>query len=171
MDKHNKNLYYLHELPDYTVEDGYPDVRGWKVHDKSQRIIGTVDNLLVNKNTERVVYLDVEVDSSIIQANHQPYSSSAENDGVHDFLNKDGENHLIIPIGMVNLDEDSQTVFTDKIDYTTFAETKRKGKESPIDREYEEWVLGSYNRGEEYTGEDDDFYDRGEFRRNMDTDL
>ena len=170
MDKHDKNLYYLHELSDYTIDDGYPDVRGWKVHDKSQRVIGTVDNLLVNKSTERVVYLDVEVDTSIIEANHQPYSRSAK-DGVHDFLNKDGENHLIIPIGMVTLDEDSETVYTDKIDHRTFAETKRKAKDSPINRQYEESVLGSYNRDVDYTDEDSEFYDRGEFRRNMDADL
>jgi hypothetical protein len=170
MDKHDKNLYYLHELSDYTIDDGYPDVRGWKVHDKSQRVIGTVDNLLVNKSTERVVYLDVEVDTSIIEANHQPYSRSAK-DGVHDFLNKDGENHLIIPIGMVTLDEDSETVYTDKIDHRTFAETKRKTKDSPINRQYEESVLGSYNRDVDYTDEDSEFYDRGEFRRNMDADL
>lgn len=166
MDKHDKNLYYLHELSDYTIDDGYPDVRGWEVLDKAGRTVGTVDNLLVNKSTERVVYLDVEVDESIIEVNHQPYSSASENDGVHEFLNEDGENHLIVPIGLVTLDEESEKVLTDRIDYQTFAETKRMKKNRNIDRVYEAQVLGSYNREEDYHKQDDNFYDRGEFKRN-----
>lgn len=166
MDKKDKNIFYLHELSDYTIDDGYPDVRGWKVNDKDRRFIGTVDNLLVNKSTERVVYLDVEVDDSIIETNHQPYTSASENDGVHEFLNEDGENHIIIPIGLALLDEDSKTVFTDRIDHKTFAETKRMTKNSKIDRQYENLVLKSYNREDDYFPENENFYDRGEFRRN-----
>lgn len=166
MDKNDRKLFYLHELSDYTIEDGYPDVRGWQVKDKDQRDIGKVDNLLVNKSTERVVYLDVEVDSSIIEVNHQPYSSASQNEGVHEFLNEDGENHLIIPIGLVTLDEDSETVHSNRVDYRTFAETKRKKRHQPIDRDYERSVLGSYNRDEDFHSEDDSFYDSDEFKRN-----
>lgn len=162
-DKKDKSLFYLNELSDYKVHSDDPDVRGWKVNDKDQRYIGTVDNLLVNKNTERVVYLDVELDTSIMEANHKPYSSSANNDGVHEFLNKDGENHLIIPIGMVTLDEDSKKVHTEKVDHKTFAETKRMEKGKNIDREYELWVLESYNRAGNTYPAGDELYERGEF--------
>ncbi len=82
-----------------------------------------MDELLVNKHAERVVYLDVEVDASLIEAGHQTYATPA-NKGVHEFLNDDGENHLIIPIDMVTLDEDNKKVHSNKIDYTTFAKTK-----------------------------------------------
>lgn len=170
MDKRNRNLYYLHELPNYKVASDYPDVRGWKVNDKDQRTIGKVDNLLVNKNTERVVYLDVEVDKSIIEANHSPYSSAAENEGVHEFMNKDGEDHLIIPIGLVTLDKESKKVHTNNIDHRTFAETKRVEKNRRIDRDYEKTVLGSYNREDNIFPEDDEFYERGEFKH-PDSDL
>jgi len=162
-DKKDKSLFYLNELSDYKVDSDDPDVRGWKVNDKDQRFIGTVDNLLVNKNTERVVYLDVELDTSIIEANHQPYSSSASNDGVHEFLNKDGENHLIIPIGMVTLDEDAEKVHTENVGHKTFAETKRIEKGETIDREYELWVLESYNRDGNTFPAGDELYERGEF--------
>lgn len=172
MDTKNKKLFYLDELSDYTIDDGYPDVRGWKVTDVDGRNIGKVDNLLVNKVSERVVYLDVEVDESIIDVNHKPYSSASENDGVHEFLNEDGENHLIIPIGLVTLDEDDEEVLTDKVNYQTFAETKRIKRKSPINRQYESHVLGSYNREDEnYSqggyAEDDDFYEREDFKRRM----
>ncbi len=162
-DEKNRSLFYLDELSDYKVKSGDPDVRGWQVKDKDQRIIGKVDNLLVNKNTEKVVYLDVKVDTSIIEANHQPYSGKAKS-GVHEFLNKDGENHLIIPIGLVSLNESENEVNTNEINHKTFAETKRMKKGQTIDREYEIVVLESYDRDEknEYP-EDDSLYQRKEY--------
>lgn len=80
----NKNLYYLHELSDYKVADECADVRDWEVIDADKRTIGKVDGLLVSKQAERVVYLDVEVDASLIEAGHQTYATPA-NKGVHEF--------------------------------------------------------------------------------------
>ncbi|WP_179345812.1 YlmC/YmxH family sporulation protein [Winogradskyella ursingii] len=159
-----KNIYYLDELSSYQVENNDKDARGWVVKDKDGRVIGKVDNLLVNKNTERVVYLDVEVDSSIVEANYKPYGKKAT-DGVHEFINKDGENHLILPIGLAHLNLESEIVFTESIDHKTFAETKRIKKGVPIYREYEIAVMDSYNRDKndrEYP-QDDAYYDRNEF--------
>jgi hypothetical protein len=160
----DKNLYYLHELSDYKVASGDPDVRGWKLKDKDHRTVGKVDNLLVNKHTEKVVYLDVAVDESVIEANHKPYMQKAK-DGVHEFINKDGENHLIVPIGMVTLDADSNEVHTSEITHRTFAETKRISKNTPVDRDYEIIVLENYNRKEETYPKDHTLYERREFRR------
>ncbi|TXE10772.1 photosystem reaction center subunit H [Gelidibacter salicanalis] len=162
----NKNLYYLDDLSNYEVANEDKDVRGWNVKDNDGRIIGKVDNLLVNKATERVVYLDVEVDKSIIDANHKPYSQSAK-DGIHEILNEDGDNHLIIPIGLAQLNLDSELVFINEINHQTFAETKRVKKGSPIYRDYEIIILDSYNRdkqAQEYE-KDNAFYDRKEFKR------
>ena len=137
----NKHLYYLDELSDYKVASKDPDVRGWPVKDADNRVIGKVDNLLINKNSERVVYLDVEVDKTIIDANHDPYSSSSSE--VHEFINRDGENHLIVPIGLVSLNEDQNFVYTDRVNHQTFAETKRFEKGSNVNRDYEVVVLES----------------------------
>lgn len=141
----DKHLFYLNELSDYKVSEEDPDVRGWKVKDADKRVVGKVDNLLVNKKTERVVYLDVEVDQSIIEADHDPYRSSAS-EGTHEFINKDGENHLIIPVGLVSLNHDDEYVYTEKVNHKTFAETKRIKKGSNINRQYEAHILESYNR-------------------------
>lgn len=185
-----KKLYYLHELPDYKVESDDPDVRGWKVKDSDGRVVGKVDNLLVNKEKEKVVYLDVDVDQSIIEADHKPYGKSASGD-VHEFINKEGENHLIIPIGLASLNTDEKYVYTDRINHQTFAETKRIEKGTPVKRDYELVVLESYNRddslatdepgagdprldkgvtetyeeGSEPKDRKDDFYERKEFDR------
>ena len=142
-----RNLYYLHELSDYKVSDSDKDVRGWPVKDVDGEYLGEVDNLLISKKDERVVYLDVEVDEDIIEANDKPYSRSADA-GAHQFVNEDGENHLIVPVGMVNLDEEEEIVYTPKITRKVFSGTKRIKKGSLIERHYETNVLESYNRDE-----------------------
>jgi hypothetical protein len=93
--------------------------------DANNRIIGKVDHLLVNKTAERVVYLDVEVDTTVIEEGHKMIIVSA---GVH-VLNKEGENHLIIPIGMVIIDEKNKLVNTNQIDSSTFAKANRFKRE------------------------------------------
>jgi len=164
----DRNLYYLHELSDYKVASDYPDVRGWEVKDADKRTIGTVDNLLVNKKAERVVYLDVEVDSELIEEGHNTYQTPA-NEGVHTFLNKDGENHIIIPIGMAIIDEENKLVTTNQIDSSTFAKTKRFRKGDVIGFDYELNVVRHYKGDDTIHGSDssDEFYNREEFDNNI----
>lgn len=167
MTDENRNLHYLHELSDYTVADEYADVRDWEVIDSDKRTIGKVDGLLVSKQAERVVYLDVEVDASLIEAGHQTYATPA-NEGVHEFLNEDGENHLIIPIGMATLDEENKKVHCSQINYDTFAKTKRFKKGVNIEKSYEFRVLPHYFPGykfDEESGSETGFYNRKEFKR------
>lgn len=140
-----KHLYYLNELKDYKVAGGYPDIRGWEVRDSDRRVVGKVDNLLVNRNIDRVVYLDIDVDQTIIDARHDPFGTPADSE-IKEFVNEEGENHLIIPIGLVDLDEDEKYVFTNRITHKTFAETKRIEKGAHLNRDYEEAVLNSYTR-------------------------
>ncbi|WP_339885645.1 PRC-barrel domain-containing protein [Polaribacter vadi] len=162
--KENKTLFYLEELGDYKVADDQKDVRGWKVKDIDNRVIGEVNSLLVNKNTERVVYLDVELDETILNVNHEPFSAKAK-DGIHEFVNEDGENHVIIPIGLANLDLDNKVVSTTSINSDTFSKTKRFKKDSPIYRDYETLILRTYTRPEDVVNypEDDLFYEQNEF--------
>ena len=160
----NKNLFYLSDLPDYQVAENYCDVRGWNVQDANNRIIGKVDHLLVNKASERVVYLDVEVDEALIQEGHDTYHTPA-NKGVHEFLNKEGENHLIIPIGMATIDEKNNFVKSNEIKGATFAKAKRFKKGDPIDFGYELDAIRHYKGDNAYhpTNTVDGFYDRAEF--------
>lgn len=170
MSEHKKNLYYLDELSDYKVASEDHDVRGWKVQDFDLRIIGKVDRLLVNPNTERVVYLDIEVDKSLIEEGHEVYNTSAS-EGAHEFLNKEGENHLIIPIGLVRLDEENKKVISDEITHSTFAKTKRRSKGTDVDRNYEVSILQMYfpeKRFDENDLSDENFYNRNEFKNSKD---
>ncbi len=159
-----KNLFNLDELSDYKVAENYTDVRGWDVKDANNRIIGKVDHLLVNKTAERVVYLDVEVDETLIEKGHNTYQNSVSA-GVHGFLNKEGENHLIIPIGMATIDEKNKLVNTNQIDSSTFAKAKRFRKGDAIDFEYELDLVRHY-RGDDtihHSNSVEGFYAREEF--------
>lgn len=163
MKDENKDLYYLHDLSDYKVAEDYPDVRNWEVQDIDYRKVGTVNALLVSKSAKRVVYLDVEVDENIIEEGHEVYGASAK-EGVHEFLNKDGEDHLIVPIGLVKLDEENKIVHAHQINYSTFAKTSRYSKGSDIERDYELGVYKSYRPEDEEYENDEEFYNRDSFR-------
>lgn len=166
-DKKHRNLYRLDELSDYKVASDYSDVRGWKVVDADNRTIGEVDDLIVNKSTERVVYLDVEVDKKLIEEGHEVYGTSA-GAGAHEVLNKDGDNHLIIPIGSVLIDKDHKHVLSNEIQYDTFRKTNRFGKGQDINRDYEVRVFNVYyneNSNSNTSTDDDTFYERSQFNR------
>lgn len=159
-----KNLINLDELSGYKVAEHYSDVRGWKVKDKNNRTIGKVVHLLVNKATERVVYLDVEVDASLMEEEHDVYQDKVI-DGVHEFLNKKGESHLIIPIGMAMLDKENKLVKTDQIDSFTFGKAKRFKMGDVIDFDYELNLVRHF-RGDKSihnSNDTDGFYDLEEF--------
>jgi len=164
----NKNLFNLNELSGYKVAENYSDVRGWDVKDANNRTVGKVDHLLVNKTTERVVYLDVEVDQTLIEEGHKTYQDRAS-DGVHGFLNKKGEDHLIIPIGMATIDEKNKLVNTNQINRSTFAKAKRFKKGDIINFEYELNVVRHYKGDNNIHSSNAviGFYDREEFNNSF----
>ena len=164
----NKNLFNLDELSGYKVAENYSDVRGWDVKDANYRTIGKVDHLLVNKTAERVVYLDVEVDTSLIQEGYNTYQNLVSK-GVHEFLNKEGENHLIIPIGMSTIDKKKKLVTTNSIDSSTFAKAKRFRKGDVIDFAYELNLVRHYKGDNTIHNSNivDGFYDREEFNNSF----
>lgn len=163
-----KNLFNLDELSGYKVADDYSDVRGWDVRDANNRTIGKVDHLLVNKIAERVVYLDVEVNEAMIENGHDTYETQVS-DGVHQFLNKDGENHLIIPIGMATIDDENKQVIANQIDSLTFAEAKRFRKGDILDFDYELNLVRHYKRDNTIHSSNlvDEFYNREEFKNSF----
>ncbi len=145
MKTNEKHLYSLSELGDYKIAKHDHDIRGWEVRDRDAKSIGKVDNLLANKELGKVVYVDVEVNQSIIDKNHDPFSVNNDT-GFKEFINKDGENHIIIPIGLIDIYPEDKYVHTNSLDYNTFAETKRYRTGEPISRNYEKQILSSYKQ-------------------------
>jgi hypothetical protein len=104
----------------------------------------------------------------VIEEGHNTYQASV-GDGVHEFLNQDGENHLIIPIGMAILDEENKLVNAKKIDSSTFAKTKRFKKGDVIGFDYELDVVRHYKGDKSIHSSNavDGFYDREEFHNSF----
>ena len=163
MKDENKDLFYLHDLSNYKVASDYPDVRDWEVQDADFKKVGKVDGLLVSKSAERVVYLDVEVDKEIIEDGHEAYGKPTK-EGIHEFLNKDGDDHLIVPIGLVKFDEAHKIVHASQINRSTFLKTTRYSKGNNIERDYELGVYKNYVPEDDEQESDDDFYGRNAFR-------
>lgn len=162
-----KNLNYLSELSDYKVASDDPDIRGWKIKDRDGRTVGKVDDFIVHKGSERVVYVDVEVDKDLIDIDRDPFQKEPSSTGVSEYIDRSGENHVIIPIGMVDIDTEHKMARTDAIDHTTFRNTRRFRKGTAIDRDYEVSVYNSYVPADRRLPEGDrsDLYEREEFRR------
>jgi sporulation protein YlmC with PRC-barrel domain len=167
MENRNKNLYRLDELSDYKIASNYSDVRGWKIVDADNRTIGKIDNLWVNKDMQRVVYLDVNVDKGLIEDSRNEVHDAIENQNGQEFVYKDGDSHIIIPIGSVSINKDTKTVMANNIGYNTFRKTSRYSTQHNFDRNYERRVMNSYypedNANAGYNSDDDTFYNRREF--------
>lgn len=167
MENKDRNLYKLDELSDYKIASDYSDVRGWKIVDADNRTIGKIDNLWVNKDMQRVVYLDVNVDKALIDDNHNEVHDAIAHDNGREFVYKDGDSHIIIPIGSVSINKDTKTVMANNIGYNTFRNTSRYNSQHNFDRNYERSVMKSYypetdsSLNNDY--DDDNFYKRREF--------
>ncbi|MFD2940180.1 PRC-barrel domain-containing protein [Flavobacterium notoginsengisoli] len=163
METKDRNLYRLDELSDYKIASNYSDVRGWKIVDADNRTIGTIDNLWVNKDMQRVVYLDVKVDKKLIEDSHNEVHDAIAYDNGKEFVYKDGDSHIIIPIGSVNINKDTKIVMANGIGYDTFRNTSRYNSQYNFGRDYERNVMKSYYPADETAFNDDDFYNRREF--------
>ncbi|HLR76234.1 MAG TPA: PRC-barrel domain-containing protein [Balneolaceae bacterium] len=165
MDNSNqKRLYNLDEI-DFEAKGGNPDVRGWQVKGVSGNKIGRVDRVLVERDSKKVVYLDIDVDDALVE---EGFNLGIDND-----INNEDDDHLLIPFGLVHLNNDEQSVQANDIDFKTFAQIKRFASGETIDSDYERYLVGHYSQDYDwnyYTNNFkwdetsyDDFYYRPEF--------
>ncbi|WP_099712853.1 PRC-barrel domain-containing protein [Flavobacterium sp. 9] len=167
MENRDKNLYRLDELSDYKIASNYSDVRGWKIVDSDNQTVGEIDNLWVNKDMQRVVYLDVKLDKRLLEDSRNEVRDVIANDNGKEFIYKEGASHIIIPIGSVSINKDTKIVMANSLGYDTFRNTNRYDRQHNFDREYERRVMNSYypqnNPDSVYYSDDDSFYNRREF--------
>ncbi|RED26875.1 PRC-barrel domain protein [Flavobacterium cutihirudinis] len=167
MENKHRNLYRLNELSDYKIASNYSDVRGWKIVDADNRTIGKIDNLWVNKDMQRVVYLDVKLDKGLLEDSHNEVRDLIANDNGKEFIYKEGDSHIIIPIGSVSINKDTKIVMANNLGYDAFRNTSRYNQQHNFDRDYERRVMKSYYPENDpdsvYYSDDDAFYNRREF--------
>ncbi len=102
----------LHQLNDFKVADGDPDVRGWPVKTADGRRAGKVDDLIVDTEAMKVRYLDVELDRKALQLNE--------------------ERHVLVPIANVRLDDVNDDVLLGSMTVEDVARLQPIGRGEPI---------------------------------------
>ena len=110
----------LRDLPDFEVATGQPDVRGWAVRGSDGKPLGAVYELIVDPEALKVRYLDVELATQYARSPH--------------------ETHILLPIGVANLDADGDNVFVPGLNQLTIKDYPPY-VELQITREYEEAML------------------------------
>lgn len=139
----NANLKELHSSG-FEMKDGEPDIRGWKVKNDQNQVIGKVDELLFDTQSLRVRYL-------ILDLNGKPLN----------LVSRD----VIIPIGLVALDETDDFVLLPEVTVGHLAALPEYKKGNlTIDTERAVRRAFAPSEGVEFT--DPDYYDPKEFYNN-----
>lgn len=115
----------LDELDDFEVAEGDPDVRGWEVVGSDGKMIGEVDQMLIDTGAMKVRYLDVDLDDDLIETGE--------------------DRHVLIPIGYARLDEAADRVYVDALAGADMM-TLPAYKHGALTREYETTVRQSFDR-------------------------
>lgn len=114
-----RKLMKLKDLDRYDVASKDPDVRGWNMVDKEGRTLGKIHELMVDPDAKKVRYLDVRLDNSITQREH--------------------EMHVLVPIGMASIHEKNDEVVAG-FDKEKLLECPAIQSEA-VEKEYEEQLL------------------------------
>lgn len=110
---------------DYKVAEGDEDVRGWDIMDSTGNKIGEVDELIVDTDAMKVRYLEVDVDSSIVDTN---------------------DHHVLVPIGSATIDRSSKNVMVSNLNSSSLANYPAYRGET-ITRDYEHQLIMALSPG------------------------
>jgi hypothetical protein len=86
----------LRDLPTFELVAGDPDPRGWAVRGRDGHAFGTVDELLVDLVSQRVLYLNVVLETGL---------PGIPPPGPHT------DQRILLSLSVVNLDTDGNSVF------------------------------------------------------------
>lgn len=109
----------LDEVHDADARKGKPDPRGWEVVAADGTKVGEVDELLVDRTSHRLRYLDVELNDRLL----------VRDDGRE-------ERHVLIPVGYARLAPDLEKVMVTNLRTEDVAQLPPLGA-GPVTREYE----------------------------------
>ena len=136
----NGNLKELHSSG-FEMRDGEPDIRGWKVKNDQNQVIGKIDELLFDLESLRVRYLILDLEGKSLNLVSR---------------------EVIIPIGLAELDNENKVILLPEVTVGHLASLPeyKKGKVT-IDIERQVRHVFAPSEGVEYN--DPDFYDPKEF--------
>lgn len=118
----DKKLYKLKELNNTGIFENFPDIREWCVTTSDRINIGQVYDLLIDKEFNKVRYLDIKI-----------YEGPRFNT----------ERHILVPIGLAQLGVDNDNKIMIKVDSNTFVNYPPYNGEAISD--YENLLMNSIN--------------------------
>ena len=139
----HQRLFYLHDLPDFKVHHDDPDVRGWKLKLDSGDVIGTVDNLIVDKALRKVRYLEIKTEEAFATT-YRDRATYLDRD-FHDGRKAGVDELVIVPVGMIRLDYDSKTCVASGVTADYFGQAPRYRRGSTLRPRYEIETLHYYD--------------------------
>ncbi|MEM9992176.1 MAG: PRC-barrel domain-containing protein [Bacteroidota bacterium] len=111
------NLRYLDQLDDYKVHEDDTDVRGWNIYDRAGIKFGEITNLAVDKSAMRTRYVVVELeDENVYQRDTNFFERIGED--IKDLFGDNNDRSVLIPVGMVDIDEEDSKVSVFDFDST-----------------------------------------------------
>lgn len=134
----------LRSLKDFKVAKEDPDVRGWKVIGSDGRVVGEVNDLLVDTAAMRVRYLDVVLDRDLL-ATAPTVPGTAGAAGAAPVAGTGGH-HVLVPIGFARLDEEHDRVYMDAMDAHDVAVLPAYDHTAAFNRGYETDLRRRYDR-------------------------
>lgn len=139
MNRTENNLTRLSNLNQEEADIYRPDIINYPVLGKNSFKIGRVTDLLVDDDEARVRYLDVEIEG-------------------------DEKNHMLLPVGIVNMEKEQNYVYTDEVTKSQLDKMPRYKGES-IDRDYEKQLRSSLSFSRQISPEEmeSDFYNNHHF--------
>ena len=131
MHKEEKRIKYLEEAE----SKNFPEIKDWDVLDSFNQHIGEVDNVLVDVQDEVIRYLDVRLDSKIANSENEKLNNPNRS-------KIEGDVHMLIPVGMVRLDEEKYNIISDELTKNIISRGPLHKKGDEIPPEYERNVVG-----------------------------
>jgi sporulation protein YlmC with PRC-barrel domain len=152
----DNNLEYsrLEELSgsDFEIADGQPDIKGWDVKNDLGQVIGDVEELLFNPQTQKVRYMVVDTDANDLHL---------------------AARKILVPIGVAELHEDDDYIVVPQVT-VAHIETLPDYEKGGLNAEHEQHIrstfssLGAAGMGMGAIGSTptEDFYEHEQFNAN-----
>lgn len=154
MEDNNLEYSRLEELSgsDFEIADGQPNIKGWDVKNDLGQVIGDVEELLINPQTQKVRYMVVDTDANDLRL---------------------AARKILIPIGVAELHEDDDYVVVPQVT-VSHIETLPDYERGALNAEHETYIrstfssLGAAGMGMGAIGSTptEDFYEHEQFNAN-----
>ncbi len=101
----------LKNMKDWHLPHQEKDIRNWDVITTHGDVIGTVEHLIADTEAKQVRYAEVKLNDQVDQYRDNSYRDQLDQT-IRSHFGKEDDRHVLIPIGMLNIDEAKKSVTT-----------------------------------------------------------